>query len=116
MVRFRVYYTDGVLDDNASPYDIEHRSSVQVIVQPDNEHNWVTVTGYDFYMWDDRGGFRWFGGDVFGLHDYLLQPGLKCVLFGEHIDTARYRAILNQAIAERGEKTGYNRTERKPDG
>ena len=116
-MKFSIYYSDDVVHGMDDPFAIERRGNVQVIVQPDGEHNWVTVPANDFYMWDDRGGgFKWFSGDVFGLKDYLMKPGPKCVLFGEHIDTALYRRILNQAIEDLGEKTGYSPRERKPHG
>ena len=116
---FSVYYTDGsVIKGNESgPFEIERRADVQVITQPDNDHRWVTLSGYDYYIWDDRGGgHQWFGVDLFGLHHYLLQPGEKCVLFGVMIDRGRFREIFDKARAEMGEKTGYTVTERRPDG
>lgn len=115
---WEVHYSDEsfVTSEDFTPYSIEKRSRVQVIIQPESEHNWVTLSGYDYYMWDDRGGgAKWFGGDREGLSDYLRQPGYKCVLIGEMIDKALFRKILNKAIERLGEKSGYDRLERKPE-
>lgn len=114
---WRIYYTDNdvLASSYATPFNITRRADVQVIVQENKDSNWVTLSGYDYYMWDDRGGgFRWFGGDQFGLYHYLLQPGEKCVLFGTHIDNDRFREIFDRARAEMGEKTTFKREERRP--
>ncbi len=117
-MNWEVWYSDGwsVSSDDVPPHEITKRDRVQVIIQGDDEHRWVTVAGYDFYMWDDRGnGDKWFGGDREGLSTYLRQPGYKCVLMGEMIDKVLFRKIMNDARKRLGEKAGYESTERKPD-
>jgi hypothetical protein len=113
---WEVHYRNGyVTSEQFDPYSIENRRDVQVIAQTDTEHKWVVVPAYDFYMWDTRGGEpQWFGGDYAGLILYLLTPGPKTVLLGEHIDKYRYREILGSVTKRMGEKAGYNRGERKP--
>ena len=114
---WEVHYRKGpfVSSEHCTPYSIDKRRGVQAIIQTDTEHRWVTVPAYDFYMWDARGGeAQWFGGDYAGLILYLLTPGNKAVLLGEHIDKYRYREILNNVTERLGEKAGYNRGERKP--
>ena len=99
-MNWKVYYSDDstISSENATPFSIEKRADVQVIVQESADHKWVTLSGYDFYMWDARGGkARWWGGDHFGFNHYLLQPGSKCVLFGTHIDNNRFREIFDVA-------------------
>jgi len=95
-----VYYSDGktVSSEDATPFSIKRRADVQVIIQASKDHKWVTLSGYDYYVWDDRGGgAKWFGVDIFGLHHYLLHPGYKCVLFGVVIDKDRFREIFDIA-------------------
>jgi hypothetical protein len=114
---WEVHYADGpfVTSEDHTPSSIDRRDDVQVIIQPDSEHNWVTVSGDDYYMWDERGGnAQWFGGDREGLSSYLRKPGYKCVLIGGMIDKYLFRKILNKAIERLGEKAGYNSIERHP--
>lgn len=99
---WKVYYSDGsaISSEDATPFSIEYgkRADVQVIIQESSDHKWVTLSGYDYYIWDDRGGgAKWFGVDIFGLHHYFLYPGSKCVLFGTMIDKNRFREIFNRA-------------------
>ena len=114
---WEIYYREGsfISSEDCTPFAIENRRDVQAIIQTDTEHKWVTVPAYDFYMWDIRGGHaQWFGGDYAGLILYLLTPGHKAVLLGEHIDKYRYREILNSVTKRLGEKAGYNAGERHP--
>ena len=116
---WEVHYRDGsyISSEDCTSFSIQKgkRDGVQVIIQEDSEHIWVTVPACDFYMWDVRGGKpQWFGGDYAGLILYLLTPGHKAVLLGEHIDKYLYRKILISATERLGEKAGYNRDERLP--
>lgn len=104
-----------ITSEDFTPIAISKRSGVQVIMRQNSDHNWVTLSGYDFYMWDSRGGKpRWWGGDWIGFQNYLLSPGNKCVLFGEYIEDWLFREIFNKAREEFGHKTGYLKNERKP--
>jgi len=117
VTEWRVYYSDDttISSEDTTPAFIERRADVQVIVQREPEHNWVTRSGKDYYIWDKRGGqAKWFGVDIFGLHHYLLQPGHKCVLFGTEIDSDRFREIFNRARDEFGDKQSYSTRERNP--
>lgn len=114
---WEIHYTDStyISSEDCTPFAIEKRIDVQVIIQEDSEHNWVTLSGYDFYMWDARGGRpQWYGGDIFGLDHYLQKPGHRCVVFGGHIDKYLFRKIFNIARKRLGEKSGFNNNERKP--
>lgn len=116
-MRWKVYYSDGtsISSDDITPWAIENRADVQVIVQESKDNRWVTRSGKDYYIWAERGGgAKWYGVDIFGLHHYLLQPGYKCVLFGVEIDSKVFNEIFNRARAEFGDKETYERNERQP--
>jgi len=113
-----IYYGDGVVTGSevTDPYSLYKRSDVQVIIQPDPSHVWYSQCGDDYYIWHSR---RWWGVDQFGLYDYLLQPGEKCVLFGRTITNERFNQIFAQAQERMKELTGYEKGafrkgERKP--
>jgi len=115
---WEVHYRDEtfITSEDTTPFGIEKRDGVQVIIQGDDEHRWVTVAGHDYYMWDVRGGIaKWFGGNREGLSTYLRQPGYKCVLIGEMIDKVLFRKIMNAARKRLGDKAGYESVERLPD-
>lgn len=112
-----IWFTDGTIasSEDATPFGLTRRADVQVITQNSPDHNWVTLSGYDYYVWDARGGVvKWWGVDLFGLHHYLLQPGSKCVLFGTMIDKKTFREIYDRAVKGYGDKTIFTRDERKP--
>lgn len=117
---WKVYYSDKKTVDcqQATPSSIVRRLDVQVIIQGSQDHVWVTLAGYDFYVWDDRGGGpKWFGVDRFGLHHYWLQPGWHCILFGTMIDKSKFNEIYELATNDPmfGAKASWSRDERKPD-
>ena len=116
---WKIYYSDKsiVSSQQATPSSIARRLDVQVIIQDSRDHGWVTLSGYDFYIWDDRGGGpKWFGVDQFGLHHYWLQPGWHCVLFGTMIDKRKFAEIFELATNDPDfrTKTGRTRDERRP--
>ena len=115
---WEVFYSDGttISSQDATPFSIFHREDVQVIIQPSDEHNWVTLTGTDYYVWDDRGkGAKWWGvNDRSGLDWYFRKPGYKCILFGSWIETEDFRHIFNQARESWGNKEVFANDERQP--
>jgi len=116
-MKWQIYYSNGttINDENATPISINSRADVQVIMQENPDHNWLTTSGFDYYVWDTKGEeTKWWGADIFGLHHYLLQPGTRCVLFGTMIDKKTFREIFDRARNEFGEKSGYTKDERKP--
>lgn len=116
-MKWAVYYSDGsrISDEDTTPYNIEKRVDVQVIVQISHDHNWVTLSGHDFYCWDDRGGRpRWYKATKSGLDQYLMRPGFKCVLFGYEIDKQKFNEIFDKARKDFGEKLGFESNERQP--
>ena len=116
-MKWKIFYSDGtaISSQDATPFSIIERANVQVIIQESSDHNWLTLSGYDYYMWDDRGGGdKWFGGDGEGLSSYIRKPGYKCVLIGDFIDKKLFRKIYNQARSEFGNKESFASGERKP--
>lgn len=117
VVKWCVYYSDGttISSEDATPFSVVRRADVQVIAQESADHNWVTLCGYDFYVWDTRGEeTKWWGADRFGRDHYLQQPGFKCVLFGTFIDDKTFREVFNLARNEFGNKEIYASKERHP--
>lgn len=116
-LHWAIYYSDGssMGSNDATPFSIEHREDVQVIIQEDQEHKWISLSGSDFYYWDDKGyGPRWWRADRQGRDHYLRQPGSKCILFGTWIETVDFRKIFNQAREDFGNKEIFDPYEKKP--
>ena len=93
---WRIYYADGSRIDSAQT--LVHKvpkTGVIAIVQPDSELGRTVLQRMDFYWWEDN---EFWGGDIFGLWDYLTRPGNKLVLFGRSIPNAAYREIVQRAI------------------
>lgn len=114
---WKVFYSDDttISSEDTTPFGIDHRADVQVIIQDSPAHGWVTVSGYDYYVWDARGEeTKWWGVDRFGRDHYLLQPGFKCVLFGTMIDKKTFREIFDRARSEFGNKEVFANDERHP--
>lgn len=115
MFAWRVYYGDGTVFDPGmgSPYDAPARN-VQMVAVADPEHGWYLCRGTDFYWLLDNGGWR--GGDIFGLWDYLIEPGPRKVLFGRSVTHDEFEAILLRALndPEMPQKTAWREGEWKP--
>lgn len=122
---WQIFYSDhseerdtSVSSEHFTPFDIpkERRDNVQVIIQDDDSHKWKTLSGVDYYVWDDRGsGYKWWGvTDIFALKHYLKKAGNKCVLFGTWIENQDFDKIFNIARKMWGEKSTFDRGERKP--
>jgi len=80
MSKWKIYYGDGSTfsNEDGEP-SLAPTTNVQVVVcQP-----WV-----------------WQEGDLFGLYDYLMQPGLKVVKFGRTIESSKYQEIANFARSD----------------
>lgn len=119
-MKWKVYYSNGttISDHELTPFSIQVRTGVQVIIVADDESGWRTVTGSDFYIWDIRNGDegpRWYPANSYDLAFYLSRPGYKCVLFGEFVNKKRYREIMNQALNDPdfGEKSTWGAEERR---
>lgn len=102
-MRWRVYYDDGsTYSDEDGPVALTPALGVQVIVKRDTADPIDNVgrrvlDRADFYWWSDQQD-EWYGGDSFGLWDYLQRPGWKKVLFGRSIPTERFTEIRKRAL------------------
>lgn len=94
-----IYYDDSsrYTDADGAPEDAPARGVI-AIAQEHPEVGRVTLTRDDFYWW--MGDDGWYGGDIFGLWDYLCTPGWKRVLFGRSVPDERYHAIVEQATED----------------
>lgn len=86
---WRIYYGDGSTYDG-DPY-FAPALDVQVIVENDPR---ILVHGWHHYWYEKD---QWYGGDLFGLWDYLTRPGPKKVIFGRTIETEDFRQLLESA-------------------
>jgi hypothetical protein len=94
MVKWLIFYGDGSTfsSNDGSPACAPARD-VQVIVQVDKRVGiWLQSTG-DYYIFDGK----WRSVDIFGLFDYLIEPGYKVVKFGRTISNDEYQVILRRA-------------------
>lgn len=102
---WRIYYGDGSsLDDSDGQPVGEYARGILAIVQGHNEIGWYILSGSDYYV---LRGDRWWGVDIFGLFDWLMDSGL--VVFGRTVTNEEFSRVLAAAKADQalGEKTGY---------
>lgn len=106
-MEWQIFYGDGTTfsDEDGGPEEAPARD-VQVIVQDCKQHISELVTGGDYYIWEGR----WRAVDLFGLYDYLIEPGWKVVLFGRMISQDEYSELVHRANIV---KTGWLPRERK---
>ena len=112
-VNWRLYYGDGSTFDSAEGLPEQAPAlNLQAIAQADDiDIGRRTVSGYDFY-WFDQG--RWYGGDLFGLFDFLQRSSV--VKFGRAIPRAQYQALLTRAVTDTDltPKVAWDARERQP--
>lgn len=101
MAEWRIYYGDGTTYQG-SPEEAPERG-VQAIAQVHPDVGWAATSSSDYYVYLPHDW--WQGVDVFGLWDYLATPGWKRVLFGRTVNNAEYKAILERAFADLGDKS-----------
>jgi hypothetical protein len=119
MKKWEIFYTNYSIKSEDVPdiTKLAHREDVQVIIQDgDNGANWETLSGTEYFYWDDKGsGYKWWRcNDLFGLYHYLRQPGEKCVLFGTWIEKKDFYRIFNEAREKWGDKGTFGSDERHP--
>ncbi len=102
---WRIYYQhQEPHEDTDGPPTGERARGVQVILQDDPELGWTTVSGSDYFVWREG---KWWGTDINGLFDFLLDTGL--VMFGRMLDRGEYSKIYSEALEDEtlAKKTGY---------
>jgi hypothetical protein len=92
---WRVYYGDGSTFDG-DPSEAP-ALNVQAIAVADPVVGRFVWSARDFYWWEHD---QWFGGDLFGVFDYLQRPGWKRVLFGRSIPRATFEAVMKRALED----------------
>ena len=103
---YKIYNSKGeVFTQDDAPITGDRARDVQVILQEDESGPYFQTSG-DFYVWRDG---RWWGVDVYGLIDFLLDTGL--VMLGRTITNAEFQAVINQANVD---KATWRCWERKP--
>ena len=110
---WKVFYDDGSTFGNADgPPELAPTRGVQGIIQVDVEHGSRIEKSNDYYVWWEN---EWRGLDIFGLWDYLTQPGYSLVIFGRLISHIEYRKLLQTIIDDYQipNKTGFQRGERR---
>jgi hypothetical protein len=117
-LRWKVFYQGGSIYSAAdgSAFDAPARG-VLMIANSNDRHGWALCRSNDYYWWlpeDDA----WQGGDIFGLWDYLIEPGPKKVLFGRTVSNAEFEAVLMRAHDDPDipQKTGWMPGEREAAG
>lgn len=95
MVPWRIFYGDGSeYDDAANPWAAP-ALDVQVIrIRAPNPG---MTFGQPFY-WYDMG--LWYGGDHFGLWDYLQRLGPKKVIFGRTVPNEVFQRCKDRATRD----------------
>ena len=93
--RWRIYYGDGDTFDSSQgdPKDAP-AFNVQACVSRDISPHRERFVAHKFdYYWFEDG--EWFGGDIFGLFDYLARSGM--VKFGRTISNDQFDRVIKAA-------------------
>lgn len=102
-MEWRVYYDDGSTfdSDDGSVQDVPALGVQAVVCHdrcPDSATGRMVAHRFDFYWYE---GPEWFGGDLFGLFDYLVRPGMKKVVFGRSMAvTSEHQRIIDRACGD----------------
>lgn len=105
MATWRIWYDDGTTftDDDGSPFEAPPLGVVCITQRTDDEHHSTgheLVHLFDYYWFDPEGHLSpWWGGEAFGLWDYLMRPGERKVVFGRTLDSPHYQGIIGKAMA-----------------
>jgi hypothetical protein len=99
VVTWKLYYGDGSTFSNLDgPPSAAPPCNLQALAQQsDIAIGRKTVSHYDFYWWDDG---EWFGGDLYGLFDYLQRQSPSIVKFGRALPRLQFEAILARAVQD----------------
>ena len=97
-MKWKIYYDDNRTTSNLDekPENVETRGVMCIVIE-NGEVGRQLVARHDYFWYVDG---NWAGGDIFGLFDYLLEPGFKKVLFGRTIDSDKYESIIKRALED----------------
>lgn len=117
-MRWAVYYADGsrVTDADMPVFEVPPRGVI-TIGQENERAGRIFIEPFDYYWWmgPEKG---WFGGDLFGLFEYLFcWPGWKKPLAGRSVIDPQYEAVMEIAreddyLPEKSARHGYRERDR----
>lgn len=93
MAAWIIYYSNGdsFSSDDGSP-DEAPSLDIQVISQADESVGRKLLIHKDYYWYENN---RWYGGELFGLYDYLVRSGRA--KFGRYVTDEVFNESLKQA-------------------
>ncbi len=93
-VDWAIFYGDRLVYSNLDgPVEGVPKLNTQIVLQKSDRVEWEMIRSSDYYVWRDT---FWRGVDIFGLFDYLSQPGSKVVLFGRTILNSEFDLIYRR--------------------
>lgn len=97
-LKFKIFYGDGTTYSNKNgPPERAPKRNVQLITVEDDVIGRRIEATNDYYAYTSHG---WRGCDRFGLFDYLIEPGVKLVLFGRSLSDVEYKTIRDKAVKD----------------
>jgi hypothetical protein len=111
-MEWKIYYANSTYSDEDGPLQDAPSLGVQGIAVADDVVGRAVLWRYDYY-WHEG---RWFGGDIFGLWDYLARPGLKKVGFGRSLTNEQWNEVVKRVLEDPAlpPKSGWTPDERRP--
>lgn len=96
--KYKIFYGDGSTYSNKTgPPERAPKRNVQAITVEDDVIGRRIEATNDYYIYTTH---SWRGCDNFGLFDYLIEPGVKLVLFGRSLSDSEYKAIRDVATKD----------------
>ena len=96
MTDWVVFYGDGETfsSDDGTP-DEAPSLDIQVIAQADETVGSKLLIHKEYYWYE---GNRWYGGELFGLYDYLVRS--RRAKFGRYVSDEVYNAAVGRAMTD----------------
>ena len=96
--RYKIFYGDGSTYSNKNgPPERAPKRNVQLITVEDDVIGRRIESTNDYYVYTPH---SWRGCERFGLFDYLIEPGVKLVLFGRSLSDDEYRTVRDKAVKD----------------
>lgn len=96
-MEWRIYYEHSTYSSEDGGAEDAPGLGIQAIAIRDEVVGRMIWWRRDFY-WNEGG--RWYGGDIFGLWDYLARPGFKKVGFGRSVPNALWNDIVKRVLED----------------